>query len=558
MDKFEKELKKIQKRDWQIWVLMLTVFLVFTSFIVLVIFYSDLEQLYEEQIDARMFNFLLLGFVALSLLFIGYVVVKETAIKKLERDLMVQKVSAQILEQRLAELEAVFEVTTLVNSEMVLSGLLDTISSKALRALGGDQSSLFLYDPEMGKLKCVSAWGPQSELAKNAEMELGKSVAGWVMQHGKPLHLGEDLNESQFPDFIRKKRKIASSLCVPLMVKNKAKGVLNISLFDTRKKFSPTDLKLVSIFAENAAISIEKAELYEKLKKQTETLRNAIEELKATQDRLIQSEKLRALGNLASGMSHDFNNILTAILGRTELLLRHVGELDVTEEIRQSLLKSLRVTAQLASDGTETVDRIQRFARSLKAHSEKDFREFDVNAMVLDALKDTKPRWKDEAQRKGFRVEVQTELGELPRPRGNAAEIREVLKNMIDNSVDAMPDGGKIKISTGMRESAVEIKISDNGLGMIDEIKSRAFEPFFTTKKERGDGLGLSVAYGIISRHNGQINVESTAGEGTTFTILLPVTDQPESPAGGLVALDNAGDAAAPQEEEVDVESPTT
>lgn len=549
MDKFERELKKIQKRDWQIWVLMLTVFLVLTSFIVLVVFYSDLEQLYEEQIDTRMFNFLLLGFVALSLLFIGYVVVKETAIKKLERDLMVQKVSAQVLEQRLAELEAVFEVTTLVNSEMVLSGLLDTISSKALRALGGDQSSLFLYDPQIGKLRCVSAWGPQSEMAKNAEMELGKSVAGWVMQHGKPLHLGEDLNESQFPDFIRKRRKISSSLCVPLMVKNKAKGVLNISLFETKKKFSQTDLKLVSIFAENAAISIEKAELYEKLKKQTEILRNAIEELKTTQDRLIQSEKLRALGNLASGMSHDFNNILTAILGRTELLLRHVGELDVEEEIRQSLLKSLRVTAQLASDGTETVDRIQRFARSLKAHSEKDFKEFDVNAIVLDSLRNTKPRWKDDPERRGFRVEVQTELGELSRAIGNAAEIREVLTNIIDNAVDAMPDGGKIKITTGMRDSAVEVKISDNGLGMIDEIKSRVFEPFFTTKKDKGDGLGLSVAYGIISRHNGQIGVESTAGEGTTFTIILPTSDLQVSPAGELVAPDHADDTNQSQEQ---------
>jgi transcriptional regulator with GAF, ATPase, and Fis domain len=320
MDTFEKELKKLQKRDWHIWILALTIFLVLTTFIVLVVFYSDLEQMYEEQLDAQMFNFLLLGFVALSLLFIGYVVIKETAIKKLERDLMVQRVSAKVLEQRLNELEAVFEVSTLVNSEMVLSGVLDTISSKALRALGGDQSSLFLYDPQIGKLKCVSAWGPQSDLVKNAEMETGKSVAGWVMQHGKPLHLGEDLNESQFPDFIKKKKKIASSLCVPLMVKNKAKGVLNISQFDVKKKFSPTDLKLVSIFAENAAISIEKAELYEKLKKQTETLRNTIQELKDTQDRLIQSEKLRALGNLASGMSHDFNNNLTAILGRMELL----------------------------------------------------------------------------------------------------------------------------------------------------------------------------------------------------------------------------------------------
>lgn len=557
MDTFEKELKSLQKRDWHIWILALTIFLVLVTFIVLVVFYSDLEQLYEEQLDAHMFNFLLLGFVALSLLFIGYVVVKETAIKKLERDLMVQKVSAKVLEQRLTELEAVFEVSTLVNSEMVLSGVLDTISSKALRALGGDQSSLFLYDPQIGKLKCVSAWGPQSDLVKNAEMETGKSVAGWVMQHGKPLHLGEDLNESQFPDFVKKKKRIASSLCVPLMVKNKAKGVLNISQFDVKKKFSPTDLKLVSIFAENAAISIEKAELYEKLKKQTETLRNTIQELKNTQDRLIQSEKLRALGNLASGMSHDFNNILTAILGRTELLLRHVGELDVTEQIRQDLLKSLRVTAQLASDGTETVDRIQRFARSLKTNSEMDFREFDVNVLVLEALEETRPRWRDETQRRGINVEIQTELGEVYHPRGNAAEIKEVLENVIDNAVDALPDGGRIKITTGMKDKMVEIKISDNGLGMIEEIKSRAFEPFFTTKKEQGNGLGLSVAYGIISRHNGQISVESMPGDGTTFNILLPIRTQEQATENGLAILDKTIEDAA-SEKEVKVESPAS
>lgn len=208
MDILEKELKRIQKRDWQIWILMLTVFLIFTTFIVLVIFYSDLQQLYEEHMDAGMFNFLLLGFVALSLLFIGYVVLKEIAIKKLQRDLMEQRIASQVLEQRLTDLQAVFEVTTLVNSEMILSGVLDTISSKALRALGGDQSSLFLYDPQIGKLRCVSVWGPQSDLVKNATVEVGQSVAGWVMQHGKPLHLGEDLNESHFPDFIKKEKRI--------------------------------------------------------------------------------------------------------------------------------------------------------------------------------------------------------------------------------------------------------------------------------------------------------------------------------------------------------------
>ena len=529
MNTFEKELKKIQRRDWQIWVLMLTLFLVFAAFIVLVIFYSDLQQLYEEQIDVWMFNFLLLGFVALSLLFVGYVVLKEIAVKKLQSDLMEQRIVFQVLKQRLKDLQAVFEVTTLVNSEMKLSGILDTISSKALKTLGGDQSSLFLYDPGIDKLRCVSVWGPRSDLIKNEVMKVGKSVAGWVMQHGKPLHLGENLNESQFPDFVKKEKKITSSLCVPLMVKNKAKGVLNISLFDDKKKFAETDLKLFSIFAENAAISIEKAELYQKLKKQTGTLKKTIDELKAAQNRLIQSEKLRALGNLASGMSHDFNNVLAAILGRTQLLLRQVSEVAIQENAKQNLLKRLRVIQQLASDGAETVKRIQKFARTYKTTSEKDFKKLDINAIVREVVEITKLKWKNEAKLKGIEIEIHTELGELFNPKGDPTEIREVLTNMISNSIDALSDGGKIEITTKMRDDRVVVKVMDNGLGMIEEIKNRIFEPFFTTKKEKGNGLGLSVAYGIISRHNGEITVESEPGEGTTFTITLPVAGEAET-----------------------------
>ncbi len=522
MDNFEAELRKIQRRDWQIWSLMLTVFLILATFIVLVIFYSDLQKLYEDHIDARMFNFLLLGFVALSLLFIGYVVLKELDIKRLQRDLMAQRVASQFLQQRLAELEAVFEVTTLVNSETELSGVLDTISDKALRTLGGDQSSLLLYDPRIDRLRCVSVWGPQSELVKNAEVEVGKSVAGWVMQHGRPLHLGEDLNESQFPDFVQKERKIASSLCVPLMVRNKAKGVLNVNLFDKRKKFTEADLKLVSIFAENAATSIEKVELYDKLRRQTATLENTIEELKATHDQLIQSEKLRALGNLASGMSHDFNGVLTSILGRTELLLRHIGKLVIPESERHNLRKSLRAVAQLASDGTETVDRIQKFAKALKTSCEKDLKEIDLNDLVLETVEATKHRWKDEPERKGIHIDIQTELGELSNPRGNASEMKEVLATLIQNSIDALPNGGNIRIITRMNRHRAQIKVTDNGLGMIEEIRSRVFEPFFSASRGRRNGLGLSVAYGIISRHNGEITVDSQPGEGTTFTITLP------------------------------------
>lgn len=400
MDIFEKELRKVQRRDWQIWILLLTIFLIFAAFIVLVIFYSDLQSRYEEQIGAQMFTFLLLGFVALSLLFVGYVALKEVAIKKLQRDLMEQRIASQVLEQRFRDVQAAFEVTTLVNSEMQLSRILDAISSKALRILRGDQSSLLLYDPGIDKLRCVSVWGPQSHLIKNQVMEVGKSVAGWVMKHGKPLQLGENLNESQFPGFIKKDRKITSSLCVPLMVKNKAKGVLNISLFDKKRKFTETELKLVSVFAENAAASIEKAELYGKLKEQTEILKDTVVELKTTQDRLVQPQTLRALSNLVSGMAQNFNNTSTNILDKIQLLLREMAGVSVPENTKENVLEWLRTIEQLAAKGAETAKHIQAFATAFQEGSGRDREELDINAIVREAVEVTLHKGKNRAKLK--------------------------------------------------------------------------------------------------------------------------------------------------------------
>jgi signal transduction histidine kinase len=518
MDTFQGEMKRIQSRDWQLWGLMIFLFLIFTSFIVLIVFYSDLQEIYAERIDAYMFNFLLVGFVSLSLLFLGYVVIKEISIKRLQRDLVGEKIAAQVLGKRLSELAALFELSNLVNSQLELSAILDIISSKALRSLGGDQSSLFLYDPGRDKLRCASVWGPDAELVKNAEIEIGKSVAGWVMQHGKSLHLGQDLDAYHFSDFVEKQKKITSSLCVPLMVKKKPKGVLNVNLTSEDRKFTENDLKLVSIFAENAAIAIEKAELYEELRKKTETLEKTIQELKSTQEQLIQSEKLRALGDLASGVAHDFNNILAVILGRTQLLLRRVKDED--------LLKWLKVIEQLANDGAKTVERMQKFTRMQRAGLETGLQELDINKMVHDVVEITRPKWKDEAELRGAKIEIETDLGKLFQPIGNASEIKEVVTNLVFNSIEALPEGGKIVIKSRMRGDDVQVSVSDSGIGMIEEVRRKVFEPFFTTKKDKRKGLGLSVAYGVIARHNGEITVDSQLGEGTTFTIRLPAKQE--------------------------------
>ena len=531
MDTFEKELKRIQKRDWQIWILVLTVLLVFATFIVLVVFYSDLQQLYEEQIDVRMFNFLLLGFVALSLLFIGYVVLKEIALKKLERDLMANRVASQVLERRMQEFRTAHELTSVVDSEMTLSEVFDTITSKALSTLGGDQCSLFLLDPEIGKLRCVSVWGPKSERVRDAIVEVGKSVAGWVIEHGEPLYLNGDLKRSQFRELVKKDKRITSSLCLPLKVKNETKGVLNVSVFGEEKRFTESDLKLASKFAEHAAIAVDRAGLYDQLKKQTKTLRNIVKEMKATQGQSIEPGTLRALSNLASGMAHDFTDTLTTILDRMELILEGVEGMSTAEDAKkQKVLEWLRATEKLASDGVETAKHIQTFARTFQMGSDegKDLEGLDINAIVRETIEITKTKWKDEADLKGIGIEIQADLGELSDPKGNYPEIKEVMTSMIFNSIDALPHGGRISIATRMRDDKVQIKVADNGLGMNQDVTRRIFEPFFTTKEEKGRGIGLSVAHGIVSRHGGGITVESEPGQGTTFTITLPCSPQRE------------------------------
>jgi signal transduction histidine kinase len=534
MGSFEEELTRTRRREWLVPMLMLAVVGVLTaSVVVVVFFYSDLQQLYEEYASVYLFNFLLLGFVVLAFIFMGYLALKELSSKKLKAGLIQQRATSRALETRVTELEAVHELTSLVSSEMALFDILDSICKKARKTLGADQSSLFLYDPKTNRLLCVSMWGPENDLVKNAAIQTGKSIAGWVIEHGKPLCLDRESDESQFVGFVKKDKRISSSLCLPLMVKNEARGVLNLTVFDQKKKFAQSDLKLASIFAENAAIAIDKTGLYERLKKQADTMKNIISELKATQDKYVQPETVRALSNLASGMAHDFRSTLSTILEKIQLALREISEASIPENVKRRALKLLRTTEQLATNGAETAKHIRTFAGTFQGGPEKHFEKLDINAIVEEVVKKAKRKCGDETELKGTQIQIHTVLEELSTPMGSRAEIKDVLTSMIYNSIDALPKGGEISITTKMRDDGVEIVVRDDGTGMNDDVKRRVFEPFFTTKKEGGYGIGLSTARSIVSSHNGEISVSSKPNQGTSFTITLPTSGErkPVSPA---------------------------
>jgi signal transduction histidine kinase/ActR/RegA family two-component response regulator len=256
---------------------------------------------------------------------------------------------------------------------------------------------------------------------------------------------------------------------------------------------------------ETSALQAEQAERH------VAELSHYIAEQERIREQFTQIEKLSALGELASGVAHDFNNTLAGILGRAQLLTRTSDP----EKIR----RGLQIIIKTAEDGAKTVRRIQDFARQRRDH---DFEVVPVEQLLNDVSEITRPRWRDRAEAAGIHIDLVIDVRTKASARGDGSELREVLVNMVFNAVDAMPTGGRLTLSAEESDGRVRLSVGDTGTGMPPEVRSRIFDPFYTTKGRAGLGLGLAVSYGIIRRHEGEVEVETEVGRGTTFRITLP------------------------------------
>ena len=245
-------------------------------------------------------------------------------------------------------------------------------------------------------------------------------------------------------------------------------------------------------------------------------LRYAVERQR-TENAFVQAERLRALGSMASGIAHDFNNVLAVILGRVELAMEDVKD--------AKLKKDLQIIEKTAMDAASTVRRLQEFSRVRVGHA---LEAVNIEQLVQDALQMVESRQVQLKQTASVNIDIATKLSQSGPVLGDAAELKQALVNIVFNSIDAMPKGGKITVTSEQENGFVVISVSDTGEGIPDEIKGRIFDPFFTTKGSKGLGLGLSVTYGIVNRHGGKIDFESAVGEGSTFTIKLPVAGEVE------------------------------
>jgi PAS domain S-box-containing protein len=242
-----------------------------------------------------------------------------------------------------------------------------------------------------------------------------------------------------------------------------------------------------------------------------------ISDQKKAQNALLQTERVKALGEMAGGVAHNFNNMLQVVITGAQTALA-----DLDDRNPQKIRESLSQIVESAKLGSDTVKRLQEFARVRKAETAVDGRVIDLGSTIQQAVEMSKPWWKSAAEQRGISISLELDLEKDCRVRGEETELFEVIVNLIKNAAEALPQGGAIEISTTTSKDSVILKVRDNGVGIPADCLGKVFEPFWSTKGSQGTGLGLASSFGIVKRHLGGISVESDGTSGTTFSVTLP------------------------------------
>jgi signal transduction histidine kinase len=297
----------------------------------------------------------------------------------------------------------------------------------------------------------------------------------------------------------------ARTLTLPLVSAGDLFGVL-VLLCDAGEVLDEDRAALAGAIADLAGIALGRA-------RQLEELTNTNAELRASREALAQSEKLRALGQMATGVAHDLKNILNPLSLHAQLLERMLkGNADALESVAQ--------IRQTIKRGVETIDRLRDFARKEPVHARA---ALDLRQVAQEAIALWKPRLSSRASAKQPSIQLVEQLSGTPPVEVESTDVINATVNLMTNALDAMPEGGHITISTGVENGQAFVAVKDDGPGMAPDLAQRVFEPFFTTKGAEGTGLGLAMVYGCMQRHRGKVALDTAPGKGTTVTLLFPL-----------------------------------
>ena len=434
------------------------------------------------------------------------------------------------------QLEELTAIGIRLSAERNLDALLELILTKGREVTRSDAGSLYVVEKTPDDSQCLRFKVAQNDSAQVRFSEFtlaisAESVAGYVALSGEILRIDDAYAlppespfhiNTEFDAHIG--YRTTSMMVVPMKTsEGEVIGVLQLinckrepgrplaspeAFHDEVVPFPERYGMLAASLASQAGVAIQNAQLLHEL-------RATLQKLEASQQQVVQTERLSALGEMAAGVAHDFNNLLAVVVGRAELLLKAGQEPAVARDVQ--------IIRQAAWDGAQTVRRIQEFTRTRQTRPSG---RVDMAELLRDVVELTRGRWKDEAQSLGVSYEVRVESATVPPVKGIASELREVFMNLLINGLDAMSGGGQFVFRVSGDAEMVTITAEDTGCGMSEETRRKVLEPFFTTKGARGTGLGLSVSWGIVKRHGGTIDIESRLGEGSVFIVRLPVSKQ--------------------------------
>lgn len=456
-------------------------------------------------------------------------------------DITERKLAEQKLETQLARLDLLNRITRAIGERQDLQSIFQVVIRSLEDHLPIDFGCVCLYD-DLGQSLTVANVSVRNEalaadLVTTDEARLNIDENGLSRSMTGQLIYEPDIGRLEFP-FARKLAGggMSSMIIAPLWVESKAFGIL-VAARREPYSFGSGDCEFLKQLSEQVALAAHQAQLYG-------ALQQAYDDLRETQQAVMQQERLRALGQMASGIAHDINNAISPIALYTESML------ETEPHLSPRVRGYLETIDRAIDDVAATVSRMREFYR--QREPELSLAPVPLNRLIQQVVDLTRARWSDMPQQRGIMIQMQTQLDPgLPPIMGIESELREALINLLFNGVDAMPEGGVLTIRTRLAEGLpgldpvcpprrVQVEVADTGMGMDENTRRRCMEPFFTTKGERGTGLGLAMVYGIAQRHSADIEIDSAVGRGTTvrLSFTVPAAAAPgAAPAAGGYAV---------------------
>ena len=431
--------------------------------------------------------------------------------------------------------QTVREISEAMVSMLSIQEIVERIVRALSDAMGVDRSMVLLLSDDEPALRPEAWSGDFADRQHEFSLPTDHPVCKYLWMRRQDVsraELGDELDPAMAVACESLFDELDATLFVPILFGVDLLGVIVVGRKLSGERFSADDRQLLLTLANQSSIAIENAKAFDEIAKLNETLEARVEErtreLRDTQAQLMQSEKMRTLGQLVAGVAHELNNPIGFVHANLKLLDEYVAKLGRLQAEGADTSRTREAIAKLLLRSREGTGRVTKIVADLRAFSRMDqgeLAEADLNDEIERTLTLMEPRCKN-------CIEVERDFGDIPRVRCHAGQLNQVFLNLLMNACDAIGDRGRIAVRTRAEDGQVRLEFEDDGPGIPRDVRDRIFEPFFTTKPVgQGTGLGLSLTHGIVERHGGRIWVEPGARVGTRFVIELPVAGAPAAVA---------------------------